>query len=419
MPANHMEILIQSDKAREHIPRIRQLVACPVIVPKGERDAVLLEQGYHDHAGGTFITGNVTVPEVPLRAAMASLLEIHDDTAFCSASDRARAIAFAISPAMRSGGWINDDFPLHVAEATESQSGKDYLQKIHCAIYGETSSGIAPSRGGVGSVDEALSRALIAGSPFVCLSNFRGKLESAILESAIRGQGRVDCRALRTAATVDCSSFNWQLSTNGAEFTRDLANRAVVTRIRKQSPDYEFRQYPEGDVLAHVRANQGYYLGCVHSIIREWASRGRPATNESRHDFRGWCRAMDWIVTEIFDAPSLLDGHQEQQARVANPALQWLRDIAVAVIQAGRSGDTLTALDLADICEDADIDLPGRPDSKDEPKFRIGRTMKKIFGKVATITADSSTVRRHSETEFDDKGRERERHNYTFSPCPP
>jgi len=103
---------------------------------------------------------------------------------------------------------------------------------------------------------------------------------------------------------------------------------------------------------------------------------------------------MDWIVQHLFDAPPLLEGHQEQQARVANPALQWLRDIAVAVMDVGRDGEPLTALDLADICEDADIDLPGRPDSKDEPKFKIGRTMRKLFADADVVTVDGSTVTR-------------------------
>ena len=125
---------------------------------------------------------------------------------------------------------------------------------------------------------------------------------------------------------------------------------------------------------------------------------------------------MDWIVQHLFDAPPLLEGHQEQQARVANPDLQWLRDIAVAVMVAGRDGLSLSAVDLVEVCEDADIELPGNPSSSNPPMFRIGRTMKKIFAKSESITADSITVTRHSETEYDDNSRPRERHCYTFFP---
>lgn len=261
-------------------------------------------------------------------------------------------------------------------------------------------------------MDETLSRSLIAGKPFICFSNFRGRLESALLETAIRGQGRVECRALRVAATVDCSPFNWQLSTNGAELTRDLANRAIVTRIRKNPPSYAWREYPEGDLLAHVKANQGFYLGCVHAVIMEWARHGRPTTNEGRHDFRGWCQAMDWIVRNIFKLPPLLDGHQEQQARVGNPALQWLRGVAIAVVKQGLTGDTMTASALADLSEEEDLALPGRAGCRDAPNMQIGRAMGKLFKQSSPVVVDSVTVSRHEE--WDDEHRKNV-FRYSFS----
>ena len=233
MPIGSMDILLRTDAAREHLPNIRQLVSCPVLVEVADARCEALTAGYHEHGGGTYITKGEAPPIVPLDTAIQSLLDLHADFAFCTPSDLSRAIAVMLTAAMKMGGFIKDDSPIHIAEAIESQSGKDYLHKSHSRIYNERPAGIAPCKGGVGSLDETMSRTLIYGRPFVCLTNFRGKLESAILEEAIRGQDRVECRALRTAATVDCTPFIWQLSTNGAEFTRDLANRSIITRIRK------------------------------------------------------------------------------------------------------------------------------------------------------------------------------------------
>ena len=423
MPTGSMEIMMQSNVARRHLPEIRQLLACPVIIEGADRSCQTLAKGFHSHGGGTYITHGEKPPEVPLAAAVEALLSIHGDFAFSSKSDHARAIAVMLSPALKMGGFINDDFPLHVAEATVSQSGKDYLQKMHSRIYNERPAGIAPPKGGVGSLDETISKVLIAGRPFVCFSNFRGKLESAILESAIRGQGRVECRALRTSATVDCTPFIWQLSTNGAEFTRDLANRSVITRIKKQPADYAFNRYPEGDLIAHVEANQYFYLGCVFAVIRAWVDSGKPRTTDTRHDFRQWTQSLDWIVQGIFDLPPLLDGHREEQARTANPALQWLRDLANAVIAEGHAGKTLTILELADVCVEASIDLPGRKDSPEEPKFRIGRTLAKLFKEAQTIDentlqlkVDGIGVTRESSEEYNSDTRmtnTRHRHRFT------
>ena len=423
MPTGSMEILMLGNVAREHLPEIRQLVSCPVIVEAGDNRTETLATGFHAHGGGTYITSGQKPPDVPIKAAIEALLSIHADFAFCSPSDQSRAVAVMLSPALKMGGFIHEDFPLHVAEAVESQSGKDYMQKLHSRIYNERPAGIAPSKGGVGSIDETISKALIAGRPFICFSNFRGKLESAILESAIRGQGRVECRALRTSATVDCTSFIWQLSTNGAEFTRDLANRSIITRIRKQPATFAFQTYPEGDLISHVEANQAFYLGCVFAIVREWTARGKPRTSDTRHDFRQWTQSLDWIVREIFQLPPLLDGHREEQARTANPALQWLRDLANAVIAEGHIGKTLAAAQLADICEESGIDLPGRKDSPEDPKFRIGRTLGRLFKEgqaidenTARLTVDGIAVTRETFIEYDaDDRHEKTRQRYLFA----
>jgi hypothetical protein len=423
MPIGSMDILLRTDAAREHLPNIRQLVSCPVLVEVAGARCEVLTAGYHEHGGGTYITKGEAPPIVPLDTAIQSLLDLHADFAFCTPADLSRAIAVMLTPAMKMGGFIKDDFPMHIAEALESQSGKDYLHKSHSRIYNERPAGIAPCKGGVGSLDETISKTLIAGRPFICLANFRGKLESAILEEAIRGQGRVECRALRTAATVDCTPFIWQLSTNGAEFTRDLANRSIITRIRKQPADYKFKQYPEGDLIAHIEANQSFYLGCVFAIVREWVACGKPRTNDTRHDFRTWTQVMDWIVQKMFRLAPLLDGHREEQARTANPALQWLRDVANAAIRQGRAGKQLIALDIADICDDDAIDLPGRKESDQEPKFKIGRTLGSLFkdaelidSATARLVVDGITITRITGKEYDSvQRRDRERHHYVFA----
>ena len=87
----------------------------------------------------------------------------------------------------------------------------------------------------------------------------------------------------------------------------------------------------EGDLLDHVRHWQDYYLGCVFAVIRAWHAHGQPRTKETRHDFREWAQIVDWIVQNIFQTVPLMDGHQQAQERVSNPALVWLRSVVLAV----------------------------------------------------------------------------------------
>jgi hypothetical protein len=351
---------------------------------------------------------------VPFEAARTALWEILGDFQFTTPPDKSRAMASLISPCLKMGGWINDDFPLDIAEADHSQSGKTYRQKIVQRIYNSKPYAIVPRTGGVGSLDEDVSTALITGRPFILLDNFRGKLDSPTLESAIRGAGSVSCRIpMKASVTVDCSPFMWQLSTNGAELTRDLANRSIITRIRKHPLSYKFRVFPEGPLESHIIANQGFYLGCVFAVIREWKARGCPTTDEHRHDFRGWCQALDWIVQNLFKLPPLLDGHREEQMRVGNPELQWLRSIILASSTEAHGRDLGTG-DMLTIMEDAGILFPGNPHSKDDPAQQIGRIFGRVFRAAQgdEITVDGFLFTRESKPDYSDAGGGRTKHFY-------
>jgi hypothetical protein len=416
-PASAGKVALVTDAARECLPTIRQLISAPVIAPDDTKGSIVLCKGYHPHAGGTFITRGSKPPEIPLAEAKSMILEMLEDFEFTSSGDASRALASFISPALKFGGWIQDDFPLDIAEADQSQSGKTYRQKLICAIYKEAPGAITQPKGGVGSLDERVSSALIAGRPFISFDNFRGRMDSQILETAIRGLGKVSARALRTSAEVDCTPFLWQLSTNGAELTRDLANRSIITRIRKRADTHVYRTYPEGDILAHVKANQPRYLGAIHAIVREWASAGRPRTDESRHDFRVWCRTLDWIVQTIFGAEPLLDGHKEEQMRTANPNLQWVRSVVHAILKNGYKGHAITASDFGEVAEEHDIEMPGRRDSTETPDMRVGKLLGRVFREMGqdTILIDGVKLTRLLESDYDPINRKhRERKSYVI-----
>lgn len=406
-PLSSAKILLTSPVASAELPPIQQISACPVITPGGE----VLGYGYHDHCGGTYVTGGAMPPIMPLPAAVNALLGLLADFNFVTPSDKARAMACIISPAMKMGGLIVEDFPMDMAEADQSQSGKTYRQKIVVRIYNEVASAVTSARGGVGSLDEAISAALIKGRPFITLDNYRGLLDSTILEQAIRGHSRVNCRALRISAEVETRPFIWQLSTNGAELTRDMANRSIITRIRKHEPGYKFSQYPEGDLLEHVTANQSFYLGAVFTVIREWQKAGCPRTDDNRHDFKGWCQVMDWIVQNVMGLAPLLDGHEAQQSRTANPQLQWLRDVAMAARSTRFMGVQISTAQLVNIADDAGIDFPGNPNSKDAAPLRAGKILGKLFtdsgGK--SVTVDGFTIDREMRIVYSDRGGEEQR----------
>jgi len=302
-PKDIAEAFLESNAAIDFLPGIRLLTSSPILAEQ-HGEAVVLNKGYHEAHGGVYVERRVDIKEVSLDEAKNALLGFVSDFDFTTRSDLSRAIASFISPALRFGNLLDADFPLDLAEADQSQAGKTYRQRLVCAIYGESPYVIARREFGVGSLDESISCALFSGRPFISIENVRGALDSQILESAIRGHGHVNVRISHTGEVqLSTHGVCWQLSSNRAATTRDLANRSVITRIRKRPIGYQYQEFPEGDLLTHIRRNHAYYLSCVFAIVREWVEAGKPCTDECRHDFREWVQPVDWIVQKPIQSP--------------------------------------------------------------------------------------------------------------------
>jgi hypothetical protein len=93
--------------------------------------------------------------------------------------------------------------------------------------------------------------------------------------------------------------------------------------------------------------------------------------------------------------PPIMDGHREEQLRTANPSLQWLRSIALAVIR-NKAGEELSASMLAEIGTDEGIDFPPRSMTKENPSLIIGRIMFGIYKESEgnSVKVDGVTVSR-------------------------
>ncbi|MBE7157220.1 MAG: hypothetical protein INR62_02070 [Rhodospirillales bacterium] len=253
---------------------------------------------------------------------------------------------------------------------------------------------MAQRNGGVGSLDESFSAALIAGRPFIQLDNLRGALDSQFLESFLTEDSAGARVPHRGEVPVDPRRFFVLASSNGIEATRDLANRSSFVRIRKRE-QFQFRTYPEGGLLEHVKAQQSYYLGCVFSIVAEWLIEGKPRTRETRHDFREWAQVLDWIVQRLFGAAPLLDGHMAAQERVCNPALVFLRALCLAVVQDRREAEDFSASGFAELAETHGIAVPGvRAGQEDRTARQIGIHLGRLFKDGDEVEVDGFLVQR-------------------------
>jgi len=392
-PDDMANALLQTEEARRLLPHVAGLINCPILREiKGE--ALPSGIGYDQHTR-LLVTGGKRAKDVEVEPAVISLMALLGEFDFQSEGDRSRAIASMISPALKAGGFIAGRVPADVAEADQSQSGKTYRQKVQAAIYNERVSLVTSRVGGVGSIDESLNQQLIAGRPFIQFDNFRGHFDSQHLEAFLTAEGSFPCRVPhRGEVTVPPENYFVLFTSNGVNTTRDFANRSNIIRIRKKPDGFSYQKYPEGDLLAHVRAQQPFYLGCVFAVIRQWHAKGKQRTNETRHDFRDWVQPVDWIVRNIFGLVPVMDGNQQAQERVSNPAMVWLRRVALEIDQTGDLNRSLTATDLCGLCESTDIAIPGVGEAADQDRTikAIGKTMAKLFRDSDTVSVDCYEV---------------------------
>ena len=415
MSQDDAKAIMAASEAREVLPPISSVLRCPVILEGPDGQPKILSKGYHEDRGGLLITTGEMPSEVLLNEAVKGLHWIMEQFDFHSEGDRSRALAALLTPALRLGGFIKGNVPIDVGEADQSQAGKGYRHELTRALYNEQSYFITTRNGGVGSTDESFSAALVAGRPFICLDNFRGKLDSQNLEAFLTCPDLFPARIPHKGEIlVDPKHFILQMTSNGFYTTEDFANRASICRIRKR-PGFRYR-----DTLAVVAANQSWYLGCVFSVIRAWIMAGKPRTRETRHDFREWSPVLDWIVQKLLGCAPLMDGHQETQKRMANPALSWLREVALCLQQQGRLGDALIASEIVDLCQTADIRIPGLDHcDEDKTKRHVGTLMSRVFRAGTTVELDGFLITKSEQEYRKPSGDKDTKYCYTFAKVAP
>lgn len=395
---DNAEALLLTLEASKFLPPIAMVSKTPVLV---ERNGALvtLGAGYHPDGGGILVQGDAQPPIVEIDEATRELLALLDDFKFATPSDKSRAMAALIGPAIRSGGLLPGHALMTCVEADSSQAGKGYFLRVQQAIYAEAPIPLGRRNGGVGSLDEDLGAQLLRAALFVTFDNVRGRIDSQHLEAILTADDQVSVRVpYQPSVLVSIRRTVFSITSNGIEATLDLANRLMIFRLLKHRPAAGFKKFPEGGLLEHVRAKQPNYLGCVHAVIREWHEAGAPRL-ETDHTFREWVGALDWIVRAIFDLPPLLDGHQEAVERAGSPALGWLRAVALAVVKTHRLGELLSASAIAELCAEEPIELPGcRSDLTDEERRQyVGKLLGKCYADAYDneILIDTVHVTRH------------------------
>lgn len=395
--------LLHARVFRDTLPPIRVVSPVPVLIDRGGQLVQICE---FDRASGILAQGPPAT-EIDLAEARKRLHRLVSDFRFLNPSDRSRALAAFIAPALVLGDLLGGRAPLDLGEADDSQAGKGYRAKLVAAVYGRRVATVTQRKGGVGGIEESFSSHLVAGRSFISFDNFRGKLDLQAIESFLTEDTFLARIPYSEPAQIDPQRFILMLTSNRAELTVDMANRASIVRILKQPSEYRFQHYPEGDLLAHVRANCREYLAAVFAVVRAWVVAGRERSPDVGHDFRAWAGALDWIVREVLGEAPLLEGHESAKQRVSTPHLNWLRDVAQVVARAGRLDQPLRAYQLLDLLAGTDIEIPGvdhgadmdDTSQSDKALRGIGRRLSRCFARSDVACVDQIEIRRVTVTD--------------------
>jgi hypothetical protein len=297
--------LLATIEAQELLPPIAILSNSPILIVDEHGAPQILDCGYHRNLGGVHVSERLRLePAEPVETAVKGLISLLADFRFATPDDKARAVAAMLTPAIVYGQLLPEaKIPLLIVEADRSRTGKGHLVETIGSLYGEQPNIVVPRNGGVGSPDEDFNAALLKGRSIILLDNLRGRLDSMHIESFLTApNGLFMARTFRRApADIDPRRYVIFATSNGFETTADMENRAIRIALRKQREGYEFRRF-HGDVLSYICAHRAFFLRCIYSILSEWIRQGRPGTHETRHSFRQWAQALDWILQNIFRA---------------------------------------------------------------------------------------------------------------------
>ena len=374
------------------LPHVELIAEAPVLF-RTDNGIVRADGGYCAEAKA-YVLGEHETVTLTAGEAVKEITDLFQDFHFVTSADKARALAFTLSIGLRLGGFIRDNrCPLFVVEADQSQTGKGTLVDCIASIYGERPALVSEKAGGVGGFDESIQQRLIDGKPIISFDNLRGKIASAYLEMLLTAQGRVGCRVpYRGEIYIDPHRFIFCATSNGMSSTKDLANRSVIIRLRKHASKYQFHRWAEGGLVEHVKANQARLLAGVHAIIRQWYEAGAPEATVFGHDFRGWHRIAESIVSMHWPelGPVIDSEHIETLLRISDPARSWLREVCQLV----ESGEELSASGIADLCSNNGLAIPScREDADEKSRARaVGMAMGRLIEKELWIVIDGTVI---------------------------
>ena len=336
-----------------------------------------LVTGY-DRESRVYASGSL--PELPsVEEAKNLLLQIIGDFNFSNDYEKARCIAFLLTPAVvRSGTLGQGRCPFFYVSKDQKGAGGGYLVKLVASIYGMRAGAVVPAESNPEKSKEGVSAYLAKGNYLVYLDNVRGDVlkRVAYLESLLT-EPTFEARAPYMQVLVDVQREVFACTSNGATMSEDLADRTLEIRIVRQPQGYFFHDWPEGDLLAHVEANRAEILAAIYALVQCYNETARQ-TRLSRRSFRfgQWEHALSWLISQHFpELPGLLESNYflRKKVELTDPNYTMLVEILRLAATYKPNSPTATS-ELVELAREREIAIKG-----ERPEMELGKLLTRHF----------------------------------------
>jgi len=382
------ELILNCNALKAQLPHVNILTPVPVLWLDRETGELRPINYGLDRKSGILVTRQHVVKNTldsveGFREAVGQLLALFEEFHFKSEADRSRAVACLMTPALVHGNFLAGRPPGFLAEANDSQTGKGYLVKLLAAPYTEKVAALS-QRTGLGSLAESFSEFVLKGEKVIYFDNLRGSLDEAWLESFMT-EPTWATRAHRVPfQEIETEGFILYFTSNGLSMTADLANRVVPIRLVKRPENFEFFRDDQGrdikELVAHYRT---HYLGFIWRVLQEWHQKGMPRTAARMNAFTDWAGAVDCIVTQLFELPSIMTDLKVIRNRLSDRNETFVRQLAELIRkERGWTNRIWQANDLVALADAKGLEIPGRARDEHAKLMEVGKIMAKAFGAV-------------------------------------
>lgn len=274
-------LLLKNDSLLDGIKILEKVLTRPYMY--ANKTGLHVEyNGYSEKTNNFYTPDTPEIQEVTVEDAKKEIEKILTGFCFEDESDKAIAISYLITPALR-GLYVDkrERTPCFALIANRERAGKDYLAGIRSLIYSGVQIDHPPLADGErANVDEwrkKFTSMLMNGETIFHSANNVGYLNNPVFEALITSKVMQD----RLLGSNNQKSFdNWldiSFSANlGLKWRGDMSGRLRKINLFYAEEDPNSRTFPIPDLHGYVSENRGYVLSCIYALIQDWYTKGMP-----------------------------------------------------------------------------------------------------------------------------------------------